>query len=315
MRRLLIFLCCLFLGLATQPLKAQFRDLNQNGQTWDNNSNNQNSENSTYTPTTPQFSLRSYFRGLGHKDTIAINHLFFGSILLPGTAQIYNKDYWKLPVLYAGLGGLVYGGYHYNQNYQQSGNQDDQMARNAFIAGAALLYWGSLLDGVISYEGAEYPSPARAALYSALLPGLGQAYNGDYWKIPIFYSGFVIAGYAWSYNGKLYTRYRKLYNQATTEGGGYNGYESVENLKHYRNSFRRYRDYSILSTVLIYVLQIIDANVFAMMHDFDVTDDLSVQVAPSVIEPITISNPNEYASVQAITPYNSNLGVQVRLTF
>ena len=187
------------------------------------------------------------------------------------------------------------------------------MAKSSKITAQRKLRSGRRVGAVLRILVVGVVVPSLSVLVQ--IPELGQAYNGDYWKIPIFYSGFVIAGYAWSYNGKLYTRYRKLYNQATTEGGGYNGYESVENLKHYRNSFRRYRDYSILSTVLIYVLQIIDANVFAMMHDFDVTDDLSVQVAPSVIEPITISNPNEYASVQAITPYNSNLGVQVRLTF
>lgn len=310
MRRLILLFFCLLLGAMANPVAAQFRDLNQGNNSWDS-SNQTTTEDGNSVPVTRNFSLKTYFRGLAHKDTIPVNHLFFGSMVLPGSAQIYNQDYWKLPILYAGVGGMIYGGHYYNKAYHQSGSTDDLMLRNAFIAGSALLYWGSLLDGVVSYEGAPFPSPGKAALYSALLPGLGQAYNGDYWKIPIFYTGFVISGYAWNYNGKLYKRYKNLYNQATTEDGGYTGHESVENLKHYRNSFRRYRDYSVLATVAIYVLQIIDANVFAMMHDFEVTDDLSLQVGPSIIEPITI--PNQYQFT--MNPATSSLGMQVRLEF
>lgn len=304
MRRFLILLCCLLFAAIAQPVQAQFRDLNDGNNGWDNNQTQQT--DGTYTPpSAPQFSFKNYFRGLAHKDTVQINHLFFGSVLLPGTAQIYNKDYWKLPILYAGVGGLAYGGYHYNKAYQHSGSEQDLMARNFLFAGAALLYWGSLMDGVVSYDGADFPNPSRAALYSALLPGLGQAYNGDYWKIPIFYGWLTISGYAWNYNGKLYNRYKNLYNQATTEGGGYSGPESVQNLKHYRDSFRRFRDYSILATIVGYALQIIDANVFALMHDFDVSDDLSLQVSPTVIQPITIPTAYQYTSV----------GMQVSLEF
>lgn len=306
MRRFLFLFCCLLFGAVAQPVQAQFQDLNEGNGGWGNNSNQNQTNDGTYVPpTAPQFSFKTYFRGLAHKDTIPINHMFFGSVVLPGSAQVYNKDYWKLPILYAGVGGLAYGGYHYNKAFQRSGSEQDFMLRNAMFAGAALIYWGSLLDGVVNYEGADFPSPGRAALYSALLPGLGQAYNGDYWKIPIFYAWLTISGYAWDYNGKLYTRYKNLYNQATTEGGGYTGSDSPENLKHYRDSFRRFRDYSILATIVGYVLQIIDANVFAMMHDFDVSDDLSLEVGPSVIQPITIPNNYQYTS----------LGMQVRLDF
>jgi hypothetical protein len=64
----------------------------------------------------------------------------------------------------------------------------------------------------------------------------------------------------------------------------------AETAKWYRDVYRRYRDYSIVATALFYVLQIIDANVFAYMHDFEVTDDLSMNIEPAVISPY-----NEYA--------------------
>ena len=58
--------------------------------------------------------------------------------------------------------------------------------------------------------------------------------------------------------------------------------QSAENAKYYRDSFRRYRDYSILALAIAYLLQVIDANVFAYMQDFELTDDISMKVQPSV---------------------------------
>lgn len=312
MRRLLFIFLLSLAGAFCHTARAQFTDLGSNngiGGAFQQ----QSTGDSASVPVTRQFSFRTYFRGLAHKDTIPASHMFLGSVVLPGTAQIYNRDYWKLPVLYGGIGGMIYGSWHFNRDYRLTGNPRSATARNLFIAGAALVYWSSLLDGVVCYRTDKDPDPAKAALYSALLPGLGQAYNGDYWKIPLFYSWLTVSGYLWNYNGQLYVRYRDLYNQATTEGGGYTGTDTPENLKHYRDTFRRYRDYSILATVLGYVLQIIDANVFAMMHDFDVSDDISLRMGPSVIEPLTIPNGFHYAA-SPLQP-GTSLGLQFQLNF
>ena len=59
------------------------------------------------------YSLKRYFNSLAHRDSMAIGWAFAGSIILPGTAQIYNEDYWKLPIFYAGIGGMVGGGIYY----------------------------------------------------------------------------------------------------------------------------------------------------------------------------------------------------------
>jgi len=257
----------------------------------------------------PSFTVKGYFRGLAHKDTLKIVHMFGGSVVLPGTAQIYNRQYWKLPIYYGAMGGFVGGAIASNVSYQRSGKKSDKNLRTVMIAGAALSYYASILDGVISYKSSQNPLPARASLYSALLPGLGQAYNGDYWKIPIFYGGFAISGYCWVSNQQQYKRYKNMYIEASSPDSEYTGSLSKENMIWYRDKFRRYRDYSIIATALVYVLNIIDANVFAHFNDFDVSDDITFNVEPAIIEPAT-----------SVTTFNNNyysqaIGLQMNLKF
>jgi hypothetical protein len=276
---------------------------NQNGQT-------QEAVNDSI-PAAKLFSFKQYFNALSHRDTMKVSWMFFGSLVLPGTAQIYNKDYWKLPILYAGVGGMIYGGWQNNINYQKTGNDRYALNRDLFYMGAAFIYWGSLMDGVVSYKSKQNHDPGRAALFSALLPGLGQAYNGDYWKIPIFYGALATSGYLWGYNNKQYCRYRDLYNVVTSPNNTYEGTESESTIKYYRDYYRRFRDYSVLATFVLYVLQIIDADVFATMGDFEVTNDLTLGIKPGIIEPVNTPNINSYAST-----YNSSaVGVKLKLTF
>ena len=144
-------------------------------------------------------------------------------------------------------------------------------------------YWGQLADLTVSFKSYEKPLPARASFYSALLPGLGQAYNGDYWHIPIYYGGFMISGYCWAFNQKQYKRYRRIYREIGE--GTYTGHVTAENAVWFRDYYRRNRDYSVLATTLIYILNIIDANVFAHFKHFDISDDITFNVQPAVIAP------------------------------
>ena len=259
--------------------------------------------------TKPSFTIPMYFRALAHKDTMKIAHMFAGSAILPGTAQIYNRQAWKVPVIYGVAGGFVGGAIAFNVNYQCTGKTSSKNMRNLMIAGTVLTYYGSLLDGVISYKSDQKPLPARASLYSALLPGLGQAYNGDYWKIPIFYGGLAVSGYCWAFNQKQYKRYKNMYIDAVAAGDQYDGAISLDNMIWYRDKFRRYRDYSIIATVLVYVLNIIDANVFAYFNDFDISDDITLNVEPGFIDNIvpesTVSN--KY--------YVQSVGLKINMNF
>lgn len=267
---------------------------------------NTNEQDKYRKPKPPEYTLKRYFKSLAHKDSVNLSRLWFGSIILPGTAQIYNRDYWKLPVLYGGIGGFVYGGIHYNGKFQETGDDSYRLKRNLFYAAAALTYWGGILDGAVSFKHNKKVLPARASIYSAMLPGLGQAYNGDYWKIPIIYGGFIATGYFISSNNQQYRFYKDLHNQATTPDSGYNGSASAETLKYYRDSYRRMRDYSILAGVLVYALNVIDANVFAHLKSFDISDDLSASFNPAFIEPIDKRFTNNI---------NPALGISINFTF
>ena len=247
------------------------------------------------------FSVKEYIGGLSHKNTLKIGTMFAGSVVLPGTAQIYNKDYWKLPIVYGGIGAFAgTGGYYLNRyskskkayeawEIDQTGPMPEidlgaKKTGTMLMIGAGLIYWGSLLDGVVSYESEKSPHPGRATLYSALLPGLGQIYNGELYKVPIYWGGMLASVHFLTTNHTNYIRFKKIHNEATTSSN-YQGPVSGETAKWYRDVYRRYRDYSIVATALVYFLQVIDANVFAYMHDFEVTDDISMQFEPTIISP------------------------------
>ena len=259
------------------------------------------------------FSFKEWGRGLAHKQKIEVGTMFMGSVFAPGTAQIYNKDYWKLPIVYGGIGSLAGTGGYYLHRYNKSGNLSDKQTGTWLLAGAGLVYWGSLMDGVISYESEVDPLPGKATLYSALLPGLGQIYNGELFKLPIYWGGLLISSHLLVKYNTNYKRFKRIHNQATSTDPEISGNVPIsgETAKWYRDVYRRYRDYSIVATVLVYALQVIDANVFAYMHDFEVTDDISMNIEPALISPY-----NEYAMhTGPISPMNNAVGMRVGIRF
>jgi hypothetical protein len=234
------------------------------------------------------FSFKEFFRGVSHKQELLPGTLFAGSMLFIGSQQIYHKDYWKLPIIYGGLGATVGLGIHYRRNFNETGNEHSRNLSTAMFIGAGAIYWATLMDGVIRYpSGGRHPHPGKATLYSLLLPGLGQAYNGEYWKIPIYWGGLVASVHYYNLNNTNYLRYKRIYNEATDPESTTKPPISADAALYYRDVFRRWRDYSIVAILGVYLLQIIDANVFAYMQDFDVSDDLSMHIAPAVITPET----------------------------
>ena len=259
------------------------------------------------------FSFKEWGRGLAHKQTIEIGTMFMGSVFAPGTAQIYNKDYWKLPIIYGGIGTLAGTGGYYLHRYNKSGNPGDKTTGTWLLAGAGLVYWGSLMDGVISYESDIDPLPGRATMYSALLPGLGQIYNGELFKVPIYWGGLLVSSHLLVKYNTNYKRFKRIHNEATSTDPEISGNVPIngETAKWYRDVYRRYRDYSIVATVLVYALQVLDANVFAYMHDFEVPDDISMNIEPALISPY-----NEYAMhTGPVNPMNNAFGMRVGIKF
>ena len=230
------------------------------------------------------FNFKEYFGGLSHQRSASLKTLFMGSTIFVGGQQIYNKDYWKLPITYGGIGAGVGLGIYFNQRYKTTEDPAFKTASTWSFIAAGAVYWGTLMDGVACYPSNLKHDPARATLYSLLLPGLGQVYNGEAWKVPIYWSLIAGAVYFLDYNHTNYIRYKNIYNQATSEDPDVEKPPvTAEAAKYYRDANRRLRDYCILFTAGFYLLQVIDANVFAYMQDFEISDDISLRVEPAVI--------------------------------
>ena len=123
--------------------------------------------------------------------------------------------------------------------------------------------------------------PARAAFYSALVPGLGQAYNKKYWKVPIVYIGLGVGIYSYTWNQKKYHDYRNEYKRRLdgTSDPDHPIYGGLDNdrLIRAQKFHQRNRDLSALITAGIYILNIIDANIDAHLMQFNVNDNLSLK--------------------------------------
>jgi len=138
-------------------------------------------------------------------------------------------------------------------------------------------------------------SPRKAAMYSAVLPGLGQIYNKKYWKLPIVYGGLGALVYASIWNSRQYTYYFDLYKFMTSEGREEWEGRSLREVEWYKDSHLRYKNLMIILTVGFYAIQIVDANVDAHLIDFDINDDISMTLDPVMLEPVSI-NPGQNKS-------------------
>jgi hypothetical protein len=138
-------------------------------------------------------------------------------------------------------------------------------------------------------------NPGKAALYSAILPGLGQIYNKKYWKVPIVYGAIGITGGIFLYNYKNYkdTRfaYKAKYNASLPTATHADSAllplikpalqrYSVQTLQYYRDEYRRDIDYSVLFFIIFWGLNVVDAAVDAHLKAFDVSPDLSLHIKP-----------------------------------
>ncbi|NVK08982.1 MAG: hypothetical protein HWD89_07995 [Tenacibaculum sp.] len=126
-------------------------------------------------------------------------------------------------------------------------------------------------------------SPSKAAFYSAIFPGGGQIYNGKYWKAPIVWAAMSASAYFYIDNSNQYDRYRTAFklrkqglkDEFTREDGTV--LISTAGLESAQKTLRKNRDLSLLTGVLLYVLQIVEASVNAHLLQFDTDDSLSVK--------------------------------------
>ncbi|MCH5307367.1 MAG: hypothetical protein J1E37_04745 [Prevotella sp.] len=165
------------------------------------------------------------------------------------------------------------------------------------------------------------PNPQRALWLALVLPGAGQIYNRKYWKLPIFYGGFMGCIYALSWNNMMYKDYSQAYLDIMDSDPGTASYNKFLHLgveitaanqsryqslfKSRKDKYRRWRDMSIIVMVAVYALSVVDAYVDAELSEFDISKDLSLQVAPTII-------PNKTGSRSL---QNQSLGLSCCLIF
>lgn len=143
------------------------------------------------------------------------------------------------------------------------------------------------------------PNPTRAVWMSVLFPGLGQVYNRRYWKLPIIVGGFMALGYGINWNNGQYQDYSQAYRDLLDNDPSSNSYMNffppntqesdldktwlTSVMKSRKDFYRRNRDLCIICTVGVYLLCIIDAYVDASLAHFDISPDLSMNVAPTIM--------------------------------
>jgi len=131
-------------------------------------------------------------------------------------------------------------------------------------------------------------SPKKATIYSAVIPGLGQAYNKKYWKIPIVYTGFGVLSYFIISNRNEYLQFREAYDYVILGdtlipiNNDYVNIYSADKLIKARDYYRRNMEFSMILTGFWYILNIVDASVDAHLFDYDISDDLSLHIEPMV---------------------------------
>jgi hypothetical protein len=141
------------------------------------------------------------------------------------------------------------------------------------------------LDNIETIETVSKLDPNKAAMYSAVLPGLGQAYNKDYWKIPVIYGGGIIILHFINQNHELYNTFN---NALLAEVDGVaettNPFEQFNetSLQNRRDGYKRDRDFMVIVGVIYYLLNVVEANVSSHLKEFDVNEDLSLQFKPSL---------------------------------
>jgi len=318
MRRTLVI--TLFFLLSAVVCRGQFgggsnllnNTVGGNGMFGDSGSSQQSrtgEDGKTVLPDTNRFTFKKYFRSLSHKDSVNVGWTWAMSLVLPGTAQIYNGDYKKLPVFYGGMAAGLGSGIYFNCRYNKWGETSDHVVAIAGFATAGAFYLASVLDGVICYPTGRAIHPGKATIYSAMLPGAGQAYIGQWWTVPIIYAGLATGGFLWYFFDSKYQMYHDKYYRKLDFPQMEPDY-TLATLKMYKDRYRRFRNYAIIGTALWYVLQIVHADVFATLDNFDINEDITFNISPTVITPIQPYNELNYSRIDGAA-----YGLSLNFTF
>lgn len=259
-------------------------------------------------------------------DSMSLSKVCWISTVLPGYGQVYNKQYWKLPVLYGTVGAGLALFIHENNKFRPLKREYEAITdisnirtpkldalqtkmirsntrRQIYLGVTIASYIYFIGDAAVNYSTNEVSDVKKATTLACICPGAGQIYNKSYWKVPFVVGGFASMIYCIDWNNRGFQRFKKAYNlraswdkadaahkadpdknpappdHSTDE---FNGRYQASFLKNLRNNYRRNRDLCIIITGALYVLQIVDAHVDAHLKDYDISDDLSMNLEPLV---------------------------------
>ena len=169
------------------------------------------------------------------------------------------------------------------------------------------------------------PDPKKALWLAIAFPGGGQIYNRKYWKLPLFYGGFLGCLYAMNWNNTMYHDYSQAYIDIMDDDDNSTSYMNfipetydVESnlsrlqslFKKKKDYYRRYRDLSFICLLGVYALSILDAYIDAELSSFDISRDLSMKIRPSVINQQHTAQRTNAATLQS-----NSYGLQCAITF
>ncbi|WP_262909075.1 DUF5683 domain-containing protein [Muricauda sp. M10] len=205
-----------------------------------------------------------------------------------------NLLFWFFSLLFLQIG--------FSQEKQETEEKEQPQTKEADSLSQGLNGKGITFEEVSKRENVNPLAPSKAAFYSAIVPGLGQIYNKRYWKAPIVWGAMGTAIYAYSYNNTQYRMARNAFKRRLAgftddefydiNGDGSGPDVSDDALQEAQESTQRDRDLSLVITIALYALNIIDANVDAHLKQYNVDDNLSFDIKPYLdLNPLT-NQPN-----------------------
>ena len=255
-------------------------------------------------------------KGCLMSDSMSLSKVCWISTVLPGYGQIYNKQYWKLPILYGTVGAGLALYINENRTYKPLKREYDAYTdknltrtpeldalqakmirsntrRQVYLGLTVASYIYFIGDAAVNYSTNDVSNVKKATTLACIFPGAGQIYNKSYWKVPFVVGGFAAMIYCIDWNNRGYQRFKKAYrllneyeqNPDKFPDGPtdeFHGRYSADYIRNLRNNFRRNRDLCIIISAGLYVLQIVDAHVDAHLKDYDISDDLTMNLEPKV---------------------------------
>ena len=235
-------------------------------------------------------------------DSMSLSKVCWISTVLPGYGQIYNKQYWKLPILYGTVGAGLALYINENRTYKPLKREYDAYTdknltrtpeldalqakmirsntrRQVYLGLTVASYIYFIGDAAVNYSTNDVSNVKKATTLACIFPGAGQIYNKSYWKIPLVYGGMGTSLYFYIDNQRAYTRARDEYKLRLrgidrTDNPKVGSYTEDQLVTVQRNA-QRNRDLSLFITIGLYILNIVDANVDAHLQQFNVDEDLS----------------------------------------